>query len=286
LQNLKIINQAIKFIEDNLYERITVLDVAKSASYSYYHFHRFFYLAMNETIGNYIRSRRLTQATHDLTHSKRSIITISLSLGFETSEGFTRAFKKRYSMTPSAYRKQGIDILIGNRPSIQNVELMVRHRVEPEIVNLAAITIVGKRFPGSQIKDGYANAWRLFNKEFQQDFAKKIFYGIFEPNELYSNPNTFSLESEAGVFIGADDPPKDIISGKYNTKILEGGKYAKFNYIGTIDNLFQFYIYIWGEWSVNSMYELDTREDFERYTRRFIGENDTQSEIEIYVPIK
>lgn len=53
-----------------------------------------------------------------------------------------------------------------------------------------------------------------------------------------------------------------------------------------IDNLFQFYIYIWGEWSVNSKYELDNREDFELYTERFTGENNIQSEIDIYVPIK
>lgn len=286
MQHLKVINQAIKFIEDNLYEPITVLDVAKSASYSYYHFHRFFYLTMNETIGNYIRSRRLTQAAYDLVHSKRSIISIGLSLGFQTPESFTRAFKKRYLMTPSAYRKQGLDILIGNKPSLQNVELRVSYRVEPDIVNLPAATIVGKRFSASQIKDGYVDVWRLFNKEFRQDFPKSDLCGIFELNKSFPNPNTFNLESESGVFIGADRSPKGLVSEKYDTKILEGGKYAKFTYIGAIDNLLQFYIYIWGEWSINSKYELDNREDFELYTERFIGEDDIRSEIDIYVPIK
>lgn len=111
----QIIGQAIVFIENHLYNPISTRDVAKAVSYSYYHFHRYFSAVTGETIGNYIRSRRLTQAAWDLTHSKKKIIDIGFSLYFETAESFTRAFKDGYSMTPTEYRKNGIDILIGNR---------------------------------------------------------------------------------------------------------------------------------------------------------------------------
>ena len=113
----QIIGQAIVFIENHLYETITARDAAEAVSYSYYHFHRYFSAVMGETIGSYIRSRRLTQAAWDLTHSDKKIIDIGLSLYFESAESFTRAFKDRYSMTPSEYRKHGIDVLIGNRQS-------------------------------------------------------------------------------------------------------------------------------------------------------------------------
>lgn len=113
----EIIGQAVIFIENHLYDPIAACDVAKAVSYSYYHFHRYFGAVMGETIGNYIRSRRLTKAAWDLVHSQKKIIDIGFSLYFETAESFTRAFKDRYLITPTAYRKKGIDILIGNRQS-------------------------------------------------------------------------------------------------------------------------------------------------------------------------
>lgn len=36
------LEKALIFIENNLNNTISVTDVAKAASYSYYHFHRFF----------------------------------------------------------------------------------------------------------------------------------------------------------------------------------------------------------------------------------------------------
>ena len=72
---------------------ITARDAAEAVSYSYYHFHRYFSAVMGETIGSYIRGRRLTQAAWELTHSKKKIIDIGLSLYFESAESFTRLLK-------------------------------------------------------------------------------------------------------------------------------------------------------------------------------------------------
>ena len=117
--NNQIIGKAIVFIENNLYEPIAACDVAKAVFYFYYHFHRYFNAIMGETVGNYIRSRRLTQGAHELVHSNKKIIDIGFSLYFETAESFTRAFKNRYGITPREYRDNGIDVLIGNRESAQ-----------------------------------------------------------------------------------------------------------------------------------------------------------------------
>lgn len=284
MQNLKTINQAVEFIENNLYEQITVLDVAKSTSYSYFHFHRFFYLMTNETIGSYIRGRRLTQAAHDLNHTQKSITMISLSLGFETPESFTRAFKNRFGMTPSSYRKQGLDILIGNRPSLENFKLPEVKQLKPQIIYLEETNLVGIEFTSAQIKDGYVDAWRLFNKEYQQDFAKSDFYGVYQSDDL-CNSDTFNLKCEAQIFIGTNYK-NSYFPKKYNTRIIKGGRYAKFTYVGIVENMIDFYQYIWGVWVVSSGYELDSRSDFEIYTDRFRGEHDSNSEIDIYLPIK
>ena len=126
MNDKQIIGKAIVFIENNLYQPIVARDVAEAVSYSYYHFHRYFHAIMGETIGNYIRSRRLTQAAWDLVHSDKKVLDVGLSLYFETAESFTRAFKDRYSMTPSEYRKNGIDILIGNRQSARAFQVLCK----------------------------------------------------------------------------------------------------------------------------------------------------------------
>lgn len=62
MNDIQIIGKAIVFIEKHLYQPIAAPDAAEAVSYSYYHFHRYFHAFMGETIGSYIRSRRLTQA--------------------------------------------------------------------------------------------------------------------------------------------------------------------------------------------------------------------------------
>ncbi|MGX7148428.1 GyrI-like domain-containing protein [Enterococcus ureasiticus] len=285
MKNLKAIDQAIEFIENNLYESITVADVAEAVSFSYYHFHRFFHLVMNETIGNYIRSRRLTQAAFDLNHSQKKILDISLSLGFETPESFTRAFKKRYSMTPSAYRRQGVDILIGNRPPVTLKSLDITSGLSPEVVYISPIKITGKRFSSGNMEDGYTSAWHSFKEEFLQDSSIKKRYGVFELSRLCEQA-TFNLDNSSSLFIGVECLDSPSLLESYQTKQIKGGKYAKFTHKGLVIDILLSYQYIWGVWLVESQYELDERNDFELYTDHFKGENNNESEIYIYIPIK
>lgn len=64
------IGKAIVFIENHLKEPIKASDIAGVVPYSYYHFHRYFSVVIGESIGSYIRSRRLTQAAWELVHTE------------------------------------------------------------------------------------------------------------------------------------------------------------------------------------------------------------------------
>lgn len=56
---LQQLEKAVVFIEDTLSEEIRVENVATIAGYSYYHFQRVFNAVLGESIGDYIRTRRL-----------------------------------------------------------------------------------------------------------------------------------------------------------------------------------------------------------------------------------
>lgn len=78
------IEQAIIYIEDMLGEAIKVEDVARAAGYSYYHLNRQFTTILGESIGSYIRMRRLANAAKALLYSNKRIIDVALDNGFES----------------------------------------------------------------------------------------------------------------------------------------------------------------------------------------------------------
>ncbi len=96
---------AIEFIENNLRERITVNDVAQASYVSLSHLQSMFSRALHISMGDYIAKRKLCIAAFDLTNTGKSITEIAFDFGYANMESFSRAFKKQFLLSPSAYRK-------------------------------------------------------------------------------------------------------------------------------------------------------------------------------------
>ncbi|TDL31990.1 AraC family transcriptional regulator [Jeotgalibacillus sp. S-D1] len=101
----RIVQHTIKFIENQLHQKLTASILAKQAGYSKFHFHRIFQKITGTSIAGYIRNRRLTQAARELISTDQRVIDIALKYHFGSQESFTRAFTKIYHMTPLQYRK-------------------------------------------------------------------------------------------------------------------------------------------------------------------------------------
>ncbi|WP_374016892.1 helix-turn-helix domain-containing protein [Paenibacillus thiaminolyticus] len=95
-----IIESAVQYIETHLKEPLHADEVARHVHISYYHFHRLFHAMTGETIGDYIRKRRLTEASLELMGTRRPILDIAVDYQFESHEAFTRAFKKVFGLSP------------------------------------------------------------------------------------------------------------------------------------------------------------------------------------------
>jgi xylan 1,4-beta-xylosidase len=54
---------------------------------------------------SYLTEVRINHAVHELVHTEKNIEEISADSGFPNSHAFTKAFKKKYDMLPSAYRR-------------------------------------------------------------------------------------------------------------------------------------------------------------------------------------
>lgn len=86
------ISAAISYIEDHLAEPLSVEEIARAATLSPFYFQRGFAMLCGMSVGEYIRKRRLSQAGLAVLASDRPIIDIALDFGYDSPDGFTKAF--------------------------------------------------------------------------------------------------------------------------------------------------------------------------------------------------
>lgn len=93
------------YIENNLSMKITISTLAAIAHMHPTHFIRYFKKETGQTPGDYISQRKMERAKYLLGSTELQICEISEQLGFYDTMHFSKTFKKRYSLSPTAYRK-------------------------------------------------------------------------------------------------------------------------------------------------------------------------------------
>jgi len=103
--------QAMNYISGSLDRDVSLLEIANSASFSSYHFHRIFKAVVGENVAEFTRRLRLELAcNHLLSYPQKDITSIAFSCGFSSSQNFAKLFKLKYNITPTEFRKQNIPI--------------------------------------------------------------------------------------------------------------------------------------------------------------------------------
>lgn len=98
------INRAIDHVLRHLAEPLPLDEVAAVAGFSPFHFHRIFRSLVGEPLRQFVRRLRLERAVALLSHGRRQSLTqIALACGFASSSDFSRTFKQRYGVAPSAF---------------------------------------------------------------------------------------------------------------------------------------------------------------------------------------
>ena len=97
-------SRALHWVEERLEEPVTLADIAAVAGLSPHHFHRIFRAVVGESPKAHLRRLRLERAVYRLKVSSDTVLDIALESGFATPETFTRAFVRRFELSPSEYR--------------------------------------------------------------------------------------------------------------------------------------------------------------------------------------
>lgn len=113
------IQNALDYIENHITDRLEISEIASHAYCSAFYFQRIFNALCGMTVGEYVRSRRLSLAGSELFSAKPKIIDVALKYGYESPESFTRAFTKFHGITPSEARRNGSELKSFSRLSVK-----------------------------------------------------------------------------------------------------------------------------------------------------------------------
>jgi len=109
-ERIEAVQRMQDYIESNLEQDISMADLAKAAGYSPWYSYRLFQSLLHMTPAVYIRRLRLSKSALRLRDEKVKIIDVAFDLGFASVDGYTRAFRKEFGITPSEYAKSPVPI--------------------------------------------------------------------------------------------------------------------------------------------------------------------------------
>lgn len=104
---VKIIEDAVGYIEGNITGDLMVSRIAKEVNTSAFYFQKGFSMLCGYTVGEYVRMRRLSIAGEELLSSDEKVIDLAIKYGYDSPDSFTKAFTRFHGITPTDVRRGG-----------------------------------------------------------------------------------------------------------------------------------------------------------------------------------
>lgn len=111
-EHIEAVQRMQDFIHKNLDSNITMADLSKEAKYSPWYSYRLFVTLLGKTPAVYIRRLRLSKSALKLRDERKKIIDIALESGFDSVDGYQRAFYREFGCNPYEYASCPIPIYL------------------------------------------------------------------------------------------------------------------------------------------------------------------------------
>ena len=240
--------RTLVYIQRHLDDELELENLASTAAFSRFHFHRVFRGLVGESLKEHIRRLRLERAAQALKQQDRPITDIAFSAGFETHESFTRAFGAMFGVSPSGYRAahqpvpesasgSHLDDVSGYHPPDYGEPLPV------EMKELPPIRIVFLRHLGP-----YSQVGATWGKLMSWAGMR----GLLGPGTrllgiVHDDPDVTPADKvryDAAVAVNRPVEPE----GEVGVTEIPGGKYAVFTHRGSYETLGKTYQRFFGGW--------------------------------------
>ena len=101
----ELLNDILLYIDDNIYEKISVSTLCEHFCISTSMLHSLFRKNMNNTAKNYINELKLSKSKELIRNSTHTLSEISEMLGFSSIHYFSKKFKSYFNISPTEYSK-------------------------------------------------------------------------------------------------------------------------------------------------------------------------------------
>ncbi len=257
MNNLMRLNQAMKYIENNLDQEIDMKEVGRIALCSEFHFSTMFSYLAGLPLSAYVRKRRLSLAAIDLMQTDARVIDVAIKYNYNSADAFSRAFFKFHQILPSEVR--GSENIIKSFPKM-NFEININggNEMEYRILNKNEFNLVGfkKRvtITHNGVNEEIAEMQTLLTPESIQEIKAM---SDIEPNGMLSASMNFTDRHLDGV--GKMDHIIGVASTKtsemYSTTRVEAATWAVFIVDGIFPKALQeTWANIYGQWFPSSSY--------------------------------
>lgn len=271
--------RVLLYIQNNLYEPLGLDELARIACFSPYHFHRIFRGMIGETLAEHIRRLRLERAAQLLQQSHRSVTDLAFEAGYETVESFTRAFKDRFGVVPSKYKKTN-----GHRISAGLPNLDFRKgntKMDVQIKEIPARRVIFVRHVGPYNECG--KAWeKLCTWAGPQGLLQP---GIEFIGLCYDDPDITPAEKiryDACITTESDVQPE----GEIGVQIINAGLYAMTTHHGSYTKLSETYAALCGQWAPQNGYEIRSLPSLEIYLNSPEETPEDELLTDVHIPIE
>ena len=271
------VNTAIWYIESHLRSALSLERVAEAAGINKFHLARSFVAATGMSVMSYVRARRMSEAAKILAAGAPDILSVALSLGYNSHEAFTRAFTDTFGVAPNQARTDGaISSLHLKEPilmdSSNNIALAEpRFEQGPELY----ITGLQETYEGDKSAAGIPEQWQRFMAHARNIPGQKsdVTYGVCVMNGTAFN-YMCGVETSA-----SDEPPEELTQIK-----LAPQRYAVFRHDGHISTIRMTWAAIFDHWLPAADVVRAEAPDFEWYSADF-NPMTGAGYVEIWIPV-
>ena len=275
------------YINDHLYDHLSVDELSQVAHFSKYHFHRQFSEYYGVSVIKYIQLMRLKRASYQLVFRHRyRIIDIAMNAGFDNAESFSRAFKKMFGQTPSQFRKKPQwdpwheKFYFLDNERVQRMKKGT-HNNQVNIVDFkeTKVAVLEHLGPPERINDSVRKfiAWR---KENQLSPQKSATYNLLYDDPALTDPEQFRMDICAAIKTDVKENTYGII-----TKVIPSGRCAVLRHIGANENIRESVSYLYGSWLPESGQELRDFPCFFHRVNLFPDVPEHEMITDIYLPL-
>ena len=313
------VNKVLDHIRTHRSQELTLEELAAVASFSPFHFHRVFKSIVGENLREHIQRTRLEYAANQLaTNPHVDILEVALDSGFNSASAFARAFKERFGVTASEWRRGCTTPPGASKPSEADRKLGEVERkpgkaaVDAEIHDafnagehagdktkedimatdksanvkvetLPSYRVAYMRYIGPYGNSGIADVWhRMARWGGPRDLwtPERICLGIPHDNPKVTDPA--KCRYDAAVVI----PAELDVGSEVNVMDVPGGKYAISPFVGKAWEVGAVYDRIFGDWLPRSGFQPDDRLIFELYKGEPYDQATGNFRCDICVPVR